>query len=634
MQGCASSKEQIIILPDLNDNSNDFAQVMPLNPTYPVSHFNQGIEKDNKGDLEGAIADYSEAIRLKPDYPLAYLNRGIARGRKGDLGGAIADYSEAIRLKPDHSTAYFSRGIARGKKGDLDGAIADYSEAIHLQPDNFSAYLNRAGARDDRGDKEGAIADYSAAIQLRPEYSTAYLRRGIAKDNRGDLDGAIEDYSDTIRLKPDDFAVYISRGIAKGVKGDLEGAIEDYSAAIVHNPEDINALLTRGNYYERNLNYDSAISDYKKVLELDPANVYAKKSINSLLYILNGNVDFIKRYQKMLSRLKYYHGKADGVSGSVTRAAVNRFQKDNRLKPIGEVDSETLEILVEKYNNAGEVYNATLETLVRPSITGTPRPGNKYAVIIGIEKYDDGNIPRLDYAVNDAEGFAETLIDKGKFLPRNILLLTDSSRKAMSGIKRLKPSYENMKSALFTKMRSLALRREDTVVIFYSGYGAVFSDAASPNGKASYLAPDDFEINSPAEKGIRLEELRRLTYLPPDRMVFILGSCFTGSDDLYASPARIPKHKIKPGPTSITGGFATGPGKVLMAAGLDSQISFDSDDLQKSLFAHFLIEIINTGERSVSKIFDHVYAKVKEVTQGRQEPRLDTIKQQGTIYLY
>src|SRR5579875_1944089 len=75
-------------------------------------YYNRGIEYDQKGDHDRAIADYSEAIRLRPNYPVAFYNRGVVYGEKGDDDRAIADYSEAIRLRPNYFEPHLNRANA------------------------------------------------------------------------------------------------------------------------------------------------------------------------------------------------------------------------------------------------------------------------------------------------------------------------------------------------------------------------------------------------------------------------------------------------------------------------------------------------------------------------------------------
>jgi len=52
-----------------------------------------------------------------------YETRGIEKAQKGDLDGALGDFDRAIKLAPKSAPAYYNRGIVRKAKGDLDGAI-------------------------------------------------------------------------------------------------------------------------------------------------------------------------------------------------------------------------------------------------------------------------------------------------------------------------------------------------------------------------------------------------------------------------------------------------------------------------------------------------------------------------------
>jgi tetratricopeptide (TPR) repeat protein len=162
--------------------------------------FTQGWEKQNKGDLKGAIADYDQAIRLKSDDAAAYYKRGNARFKVGDKEKAIADYDQAIKLNPGYSDAYYNRGNVRFKVGDKEEAVADYNQVIQFQPDCAHAYYNRGLARSALGDKQGAIADYDQAIKLKPDYAKAHNNRGNARSALGDKQGAIADFKKAIEL--------------------------------------------------------------------------------------------------------------------------------------------------------------------------------------------------------------------------------------------------------------------------------------------------------------------------------------------------------------------------------------------------------------------------------------------------
>lgn len=105
-------------------------------------HFNAGLEYQEQGRLQEAIAEYDEAIRLNPLDAVAYNNRGNAYNDLGQLERAIADYDEAIRLNPQFAEAYSNRGITYYNLGQLEQAIEDYDETIRLNPEYADAYLS------------------------------------------------------------------------------------------------------------------------------------------------------------------------------------------------------------------------------------------------------------------------------------------------------------------------------------------------------------------------------------------------------------------------------------------------------------------------------------------------------------
>lgn len=94
--------------------------------------FDRGLEKQNSGDYQGAIADYDQAIKLNPDDADAYNNRGLARSALGNKQGAIADYDQAIKLNPDYAPAFYNRGLRHKEQRNKQRAIAGFQKAADL----------------------------------------------------------------------------------------------------------------------------------------------------------------------------------------------------------------------------------------------------------------------------------------------------------------------------------------------------------------------------------------------------------------------------------------------------------------------------------------------------------------------
>ena len=74
--------------------------------------YNAGMEFQDQGLLERAIAEYDEAIKLEPRDANAYVDRGIAYGSLGQAQRAIEDFNEAVKLDPQATDAHYNRGVA------------------------------------------------------------------------------------------------------------------------------------------------------------------------------------------------------------------------------------------------------------------------------------------------------------------------------------------------------------------------------------------------------------------------------------------------------------------------------------------------------------------------------------------
>ncbi len=85
---------------------------------------------------------------------------------------------------------------------------------------------------------------------------------------------------------------------------------------------------------------------------------------------------------------------------------------------------------------------------------------NSYALIIGIDKYD--NVSNLDYAVEDAKSIEKMLIDKFQFSNDKITLLLNKDA-----------TYRKIKKSLSKVTRQAG--DNDRILIFFSGHGETVS---------------------------------------------------------------------------------------------------------------------------------------------------------------
>jgi tetratricopeptide (TPR) repeat protein len=206
-----------ILIPTPSKDLSQVQQIIAETTSQPVpthqelsaeQFFSRGYDKDDKGDLAGAIEDFTKAIQLKNNYAEAYYSRGIVYGKKGELDAAIADYTKTISIDPKDADAYYNRGFIYDNKDELDAAISDYTKAIEINPELADVYYNRGLAYYKKSKFGPSISDYTKAIEIDPNDPDIYGNRGEAYFALRKIDDSFMDFKKTNELLPgDNFAL-------------------------------------------------------------------------------------------------------------------------------------------------------------------------------------------------------------------------------------------------------------------------------------------------------------------------------------------------------------------------------------------------------------------------------------------
>src|SRR4051812_31732390 len=65
-------------------------------PPTAATYNSRGLDKQLKGDFDGAISEYDKALAADPNYAVAFFNRGNVRHARGEFEAALPDYDRAI----------------------------------------------------------------------------------------------------------------------------------------------------------------------------------------------------------------------------------------------------------------------------------------------------------------------------------------------------------------------------------------------------------------------------------------------------------------------------------------------------------------------------------------------------------
>jgi uncharacterized caspase-like protein len=231
----------------------------------------------------------------------------------------------------------------------------------------------------------------------------------------------------------------------------------------------------------------------------------------------------------------------------------------------------------------------------------------KWALVIGISKFQDTHVPRLNYPGKDAQDFASLLKDPqvGRFKPENVHLVVDADA-----------TTRKIKMELNWLARSA--KPDDLVVVFLASHGSPRSrDIAGVN----YIITSDTVLGDPnkdpdslfatALPMVDLSDIVR-GRIQARRTTIFLDTCHSG-----AAAAK----------TGMGGTFGDGSasgealdrirqgvGRVIIASSTEKQKSWESQTFHNGYFTHYLVEALtrDKGLAPVDKVFAYVRDKVSE----------------------
>ena len=249
-----------------------------------------------------------------------------------------------------------------------------------------------------------------------------------------------------------------------------------------------------------------------------------------------------------------------------------------------------------------------------------------YALLVGIETYQQPGLISLPGCANDAELMRQALVDKFGFPAENIVTVLNE---------------QATRAGIETAFRTHLIERAqpgDVVVFYYSGHGTQVPDdnGDEADGVDEALCPTDISKQDSAT-WLRDDTLTEwLSQLRTEKVTVILDSCFSGTAT-RADDALIAKFAdLGFRPTRETGKVAffekQTANHVLLSAGTDAQISYMlKDDSRKgSVFTAFLYNALvglaanATYDVIMNQVAPQVQAYVAQHFSGREQtPQLE-----------
>jgi len=218
---------------------------------------------------------------------------------------------------------------------------------------------------------------------------------------------------------------------------------------------------------------------------------------------------------------------------------------------------------------------------------------DKWAVIIGIDKFKDSRIPTLHYSAKDARDFADFLIEKGNFARDHVLLLLDEDA-----------TQKNIEMVLGDDWLPRRVLADDVVLIFASTHGSPKElDVAGEN----FLIAHDTNPDNLFSSGLELETLaqtvKRRTNC--DRVVLFLDACNSGAAAGGKGLLRTHNFDLA---------NVAGQGMIIISSSSADQRSWESKRYENGVFTRKLIDSLQVKgvTTNLSTAFDNLKDQVEQ----------------------
>ena len=235
-----------------------------------------------------------------------------------------------------------------------------------------------------------------------------------------------------------------------------------------------------------------------------------------------------------------------------------------------------------------------------------------HAIVIGVANYR--NVKRLPEAVlNDARDVAAVLRSNANcgYEPCNVHLLLDGDA-----------TLERIRAALATVAKTS--RPEDTVVIFFSGHGALLGDPDDPESALLPVECDGRTLDSTSLS--ETEFSSALRGFAAKRLLVLIDACHSAGAGSFKGNGAEELQSLGYSEKSL-GRLAQGTGRVLIASSRASEVSWVLPNARNSVFtSHLLDALRGKGHTSgdglirVFEIFNHVSEMVRREVPGEQHP--------------
>lgn len=204
---------------------------------------------------------------------------------------------------------------------------------------------------------------------------------------------------------------------------------------------------------------------------------------------------------------------------------------------------------------------------------------DKWAIVVGISKFEKPNVPPLKYSAKDARDFYDYLIKEANFQPDHVRLILDE-----------KATRRRILSELDNMFLGRVARPDDLIVLFFSTHG---SPAQLDKMGKNFIVAYDTEPNELFATGIEMQAMTRdlKERVDAKRVLLVLDACHSGGT------AAKGIHRVG---NFDTDALSIGTGQMVICSSEPDQQSWESKRYNNGVFTRKLLDGLRSKGRDTS----------------------------------
>jgi tetratricopeptide (TPR) repeat protein len=175
---------------------------------------NDGAEKYNDNDFEGAYAEFMKALKVTPNDTTALLYGGVSAQQADMMDEAISCFETLTETGNANIDTYKTLiYLYRTEKEDMDKVLETVNKGLVKFPNDKTLTQEKITTLIVTEKVDEAKAELEAAISQDPTNSQYYYFLGYLYDFQENYDKALENYAKAVELNPDYYDANYNLGV-------------------------------------------------------------------------------------------------------------------------------------------------------------------------------------------------------------------------------------------------------------------------------------------------------------------------------------------------------------------------------------------------------------------------------------